>query len=647
MDEKENRSLINRILTASRDLKGARVATSIFINKASIEEAKFFVEYMDSEDSVVRKLARFIIGQKGVVEALPKLLTMFEKEVNGITFLPEEEYKESIKYPNIIDILETIFSIVKENNIKDENLLNRSFEIFKRTKNEDLRFTLIKLICFMGDKLEFFLKFFDDLGEKEKRALYYIYSFKSDPKRMELFNKALGDDKNFEYVVANLLKFKEGRLLLNERLAFLNNFKINIVLKSMLDGSYPELEPSLLKLLDNESKYIVNLAIENLKKCVDKEFPIDQFIFFLENNYSEDMIKSSLELIEEYNKEEAFDIFLEALEKQPLIQNKSIIIEHIAEIIKKQEIADNELTSKILNIVLNYFNVYNSKRDELYISVLKLLGYLKYDKSSTVKYVKSKIIKFMKMYENSITTTLKNNISETFVKLNQIISKFEEIESKIKELEILFNIDVSKVDYDRIVKLKKQLEEIENLDEDNRIKLEEFLCKVYDFSREDWKKREISVELLGIYGDKETLKFLKDVYEKEHSLGVKLAAQSAIKNLYRNLKVLDSVLVIEKLYYINKLLKDYFESELFKVFSLKSVEEVGKIKSREYVHAFISDEFFEALDGSERDSLEKVSKSIVIVTNNPEKYLNLNNEKYSVLKKPFNKEVLESLYGSE
>jgi len=647
MDEKEKNILINKILNASKDLKSARVAASIFINKSTDDEAKFFIDYLDSEDNHVRKLVRYIIGQKGIIDALPQLMALLNKEIQNLTFIPEEEYKESAFYPNIIDILESIFSIVKENNIKDDELLNKLFEIFKRTKNEDLRFTLIKLICYLGDKIDYFLKYFDDLGEKEKRALYYVYSFKEDPNRLKIFEKGLNDDKNFEYVIANLLKFEQGRIFLNEKLVQMNNFKINIVLKAMLDGSYPELEPALLKLLNNESKYIINLAIENLKKTIDENFPIEQFIFFLENNYSTDMIKSSLEIVEEFKPDEAIDIFLNALEKQPLVQNKAVIIDYLTELIKREGIKDIELSKRILNDLIHNFDTYSSKHDDLYVSILKLIVLLKFESSNEAKWLKSKLIKFLKTYENGMTKSVKNNISEFFVKLNQIISRFEEAESKIKDLLVLFNIDVNKIDYERIVKLKKQLEEIEYLDDENRNNLEQFLYKVYKESNEDWKKREIVVELLSIYGDKETLKFLKQVYEKESSLGVKLAAQNAIKNLYRNLKVVNNILIIENLFYINKLIKDYFESELYKVFNLSNADELNNLKNKEFDFVFISENIFDNLNDEKKDILEKISKKIVIIASKIERYNNLDMNKYSTLKKPFNREVLESLYGTE
>ena len=140
MEEKERKELIHKITNADNDPKNARVAMTVFINKADDEEAKLFLKYLDHGDPAVKKIARSILGQKAIVEACDPLILEFLAVVNNLTFMPDEEYKENYYYVNLSEILETIFNIVKTNPYQNDAFYSRLVEIFKKTKNEDLRF---------------------------------------------------------------------------------------------------------------------------------------------------------------------------------------------------------------------------------------------------------------------------------------------------------------------------------------------------------------------------------------------------------------------------------------------------------------------------------------------------------------------------
>jgi hypothetical protein len=249
MEEKEKKELIAKILNADNDPKISRVAVTVFINKATPQEAGYFLDFLHHHHPAVKKIARFIVGQKSIVEALKPLLQEFYNVVGTLNFMPDEEYKESHYYPNLIEILETIFNICRKKCIQDKDFYTKVVQIFKNTRNEDLRFTLIKLLGLMGGQFDYFLEIYDDMTEKERRALYYVYTIVEEPKRLQVYKKGLEDDRNFEYVISNMLSFEQGRLALGETLLSLGNLKKQTVLKKLLQtkGKYPEFNKVLIK----------------------------------------------------------------------------------------------------------------------------------------------------------------------------------------------------------------------------------------------------------------------------------------------------------------------------------------------------------------------------------------------------------------
>ena len=650
MDSKEIKELIDKILNVDGDPKGSRVAATVFINKASKEEARVFLDYLDHTNPSIKKIARQILGQKGITEAIDKLLAEFYGVVGDLTFMPDEEYKEKHYYTNIIEILETIFAIVKSQDIKNEELFKKIDEIFKRTKNEDLRFTLIKLIGVLGDRLDYFLKIFDDLTEKERRALYYVYTFVEHPNRLEVFRRGLEDDRNFDYVVANMLNFEEGKKSLNEQLISMGNYNKQAVLKKLQEGKYPEFNDVLLKLLNDKNKYLVELAIDNLKRSISPGASLQPFVDMVETGYSPEGISGALEIINHFVKRHPEDIYLQGLEKQPSHKNKTIILDFLIEKLKTDIKITEALTDKVLHSLLIYFDNYSKEREELYVSIFKIIASLLYPNSGKLKAVKKKVVNFKKEYDNRLSNTFRNNFGEFMVKINQMIARFEESESKVKNVAVLFDIDPSKIEHNRMLKLKEQLLELAYLDEETLGRLVEFLSRISGMEKLDWKVRTVALDLLGDYGGTGDIPVLMKIIDTESSLAVKTNAQKALKKIEeKHAHDIESVLVMEPLFYLQKILNEFFRGQAFRVFNLDEVSKFSDLYDKKFKFIAVSEnlltpdltqELFNYVD-------DHIDSHLLVVTANPDKwegYQDLPNIRF--VKKPFNNEsLLQAISG--
>jgi len=355
---------------------------------------------------------------------------------------------------------------------------------------------LIKLISIMGDRFDYFMEIFDDLTQKERRALYYVYVYVEDPKRLALYKKGLEDDRNFEYVISNMLLFPEGRKSLADQLLNLGNYNKQTVLKKLQQATFPEFNDVLIKLLSDKNKFLVELSIEILKNNVSSDFSIAPFIQLVETGYSPEGIQGALEIIAHFVKKNPEDIYLDGLDKQPSHKNKTLILDFFIDQLKNNIKPSEHMTEKVLPKMLVYFDVYTKEKEELFLSIFKIIPTLFFSDSATLKNIKKKIVSFKRQFENRLSTQFKNNMGEFVVKLNQISARFEESESKVKNVSVLFDIDKHKIDHDRMLKLRDQLKEIDVLDDESTAKLGAFLVEMYEAAKLDWKIRSVSVELL-------------------------------------------------------------------------------------------------------------------------------------------------------
>jgi hypothetical protein len=648
MEEKEKKELITKILNVDNDPKMSRVAVTVFINKATQEEARYFLDYLNHHSPAVKKIARSIVGQKTIVEALKPLFREFYNVVGSLNFMPDEEYKESHYYPNLIEILETIFNICREKCISDKDFYTRVVQIFKNTRNEDLRFTLIKLLGLMGGQFDYFLEIYDDTTEKERRALYYVYTIVEEPGRLEIYKKGLEDDRNFEYVISNMLSFEEGRLALSETLLSLGSLKKQTVLKKLqqTEGKYPEFNNVLIKLLSDKNKFLAELAIENLKTSPSFLLELDPFIEMMETGNSPEGIRGAMEIITHFVKKNPENIYLKGLEQQPSHRNKHVILEFFLKELKNNIRQTEELTEKVLPQLLVFFDNYSKEKEELFISIFKIIPVLKFPSGAKIRAVKKKIITFEQEFEEQFSHTFMNNLDEFLVKVNHMATRFEETESKLKNIKVVFDIDPTQIDHERLMKLKQQLEEIDDLDKETHAKLVQFLLTMYEAGI-DWKIKTTTIELLGEYGGIKEIPKLSQVAEKESSLAVKINAQKAIKKIEeKHADAIQSVLILEPLFYIRKKLSEFFKSQAFRVFNLTEVERFGEIITKPFRFLVISDSLLD--EGFTRQVFDYMDTNLdtilIIVTANPDSldiFKEIPNIRF--LKKPFNDDLLQEV----
>lgn len=644
MEEKEKKELINKILGVDNDLKVARVASTVFMNKATKEEAAYFLGYLDHNSPAVKKIVRSILGQMGVTQAFPLLIGEFYTAVKTLTFMPDAEYKEAYFYTNLIEILETLFNLVRLEKLADESFYNRVSEIFKRTKSEDLRFSMIKLLGIMGDQIDYFLQIYDDMTEKERRALYYVYTFSLDPRRLAFYKKGMEDEKNFEYVVSNLLSFEEGRKFLANELLTLGSYNKQTVLKKLQEGRYPEFNDTLIKLLGDKNKFLVELSIENLKNNISSDFSMEPFQKIVETGYSPDAIAGALEIIAFFVKTHPENIYLDGLERQPSHRNKTVILDFFIEQLKSGIPLNEDLTEKVVPKLLVYFENHAKEKEELYLSIFKIIPSLLYNQSGKLRHIKKTVINFMKTFEKRLPVPFKNNVSEFLVKINHMIGRFEESEQKLKNIHILFDIDPQKIDHDRMIKLKDQLKDFDSLDTHTLERLINFLVTMYDVVKVDWKIKAVAIELLGDYGNLSVIPRLKDTIEKESSLAVKVSAQKAVSKIEeRHASSIQYVLIVEPLFYLQKKLCEYFNARAFRTTCLKEVEKFESLNQVPFRFLVISETLFnDTFTQLVFDYLdEHLDAILVIVTANPEEmeaFKDIPNVRF--LKKPFNDENL-------
>jgi hypothetical protein len=270
-----------------------------------------------------------------------------------------------------------------------------------------------------------------------------------------------------------------------------------------------------------------------------------------------------------------------------------------------------------------------------------------YPNSGKVKAVKQKILGFTKEFDSRLSNTFRNNWKEFVVKLNHMIARFEESEAKVKNIVILFDIDATKIDHPRMMKLKEQVAELEYFDEDTKARFVKFLAEMVSEPKIDWKVKTVALDLLGEYGAAPELAVLANAVETETSLAVKTNAQKALKKIEERCAAdIESVLVMEPLFYLQKVLNEFFKAQAYKVFNLAEVSKFEQVAEKFFKYIAVSENFltpefmqqlFDYVDENDESTL-------IIVTASPDKwqqYKDIPNIK--LLKKPFNNDVLKEV----
>lgn len=591
MKDAEKRVLIDRILKASADAKGSRIAASVFINHATAEDAAYFLQYLDSADPPQRKAARQIVGAFGLTEAIPVLQKELAGVIGSLTFLPEAEFREAQFYPNLVDIFETLFAIVRTNRAKNDELLALAEGVFPRTTNEDLRFTLLKLIAFLGDRFASLFALYPSLSDKEKRALYYVYSLIEAPDRGQLYQAGLADEKNFDFVVANMLKFPEGERLLMEALPDMGDSGRQVVLGKLLDQPVEGMEEALIDLIQGEGhKYTIDLATEVLKKSTSPQFPLTRFRSFLNEGASADLVRSAMEILAHFDPSGTPAVLVEAFAKQPHLRNRTLICERLVHLIKGERLLAEKMAGPLLNVLLPVFDHASGEYEEYLVAVCRLLSILVYPHSGALKNARKKVLEFFKGHEASLTPVVKNNIGELIGRFHTMLARLEESEERIQNILRLLEVDAGRIDADRLQKLRDQLRELPVIDPESAEKLRRFFFELHRSGGEDWKKRRIAFELLGDYGLPDDLPAIRRIAAGEASLGVRTAAAEAIKAIAGRFSLPPPrILVLETLPYVQKLLGDFLTARLYDFRLARTIEEAGLERQEEFSHIFVSE----------------------------------------------------------
>ncbi len=640
MNETELKNLRDRILKAASDPKGARIAVSVFNNQARREDALFFLDYLASNDPAQKKMARLVLGNFGVLEALPPLVEEIEAAIGHLTFLPADESREAVLFPGLIEAFETVFAIIRAGEVKDRELAEKCEEIFKKTRNEDLRFTLIKIILFSKQNFDFFLELWPKLSDKEHRAVYFTSSLVNDPARSKVFQLGLQDENNFEFAVSNMIRSPEGIDLLAAVLPGMEDAQKQIVLNKLNDEKIYALEEALINIIrDDKNRYITDLAVEILKKGKKDSFPIEMFLGFLNTGYTAEMVRSSLELVEYFLQGDAVSSLINALEKQPLFKNKSLILEKLVKVVKTHHGLDGELSQRILAILMPYFESYSEEKEDLLITILRILPQLLYSGSIQLKNVRRRLLEYVKFHEAGISVPLKNNFQEGLAKLSQLSGKFEESEAKTRKLLLLFDIDPHKIESERISFLKEELKEIDSLGDEFQQKLEQYLVSIVGDEKQDWRKRALSLELLGDYGKRNSIELLQNLARTEKSLGVKVSAQQAVKRIRQRWHLPEpALLLLESIFYAVKLITDFCLANEIKCLCLKDISEFPAHAEQEFETIMLSDAFLGRPEIKQLSDYLAARKQVrlLIMTADPQKVPSDLLPAHTILPRPFN-----------
>lgn len=650
MNEQERNAIIKKILDVDKDPKASRVAASVFINGCTEEEAKFFLQYLDHDNKEVVKVARKILGQMGVKGAVDPLIAEFLQSIGNLTFMPDAEYKENNFYINLIEILESVYPIMLKHKIKNDELLKHLDGIFKKTGNEDLRFSLMKIMGYLGDRYDYFMQFYDKFSAKEKRALYLTYSMVEHPGRGELFRKGLNDAPNFEFVLHRMLNFKEGQTIINQNLENFSASNKQSLLQKLLDGEvYDEFLDVLIKFLNDDNNFIVDLSKDCLKKGLIGKFPVEQFKTFIETGYTPTLVNASIELMGHFVTEGVEDLLLTAFDKQALYPNKTLILEELFARVKKGGASITiEFSKKLLERVLAVFDNYSDEKEPLYISVLKIITHLKYGSSIELKNVRIRVLAFARENQGKLPKPVQNNFSEAVARINSLIAKLEASEKQLKDITQLFDLPPGKIEAERITALGEQLSEIEIIDDKTREDLLIFMDKLFDSAVNDWKKRGEIIKILGEYCSEEHVAFIKKLSLEDSSLGVRVNAAEALKKVRERLGVIEeNVFIAANLFYINKLLTDYFESMAIDCESIQGNEVLPSLKKTKFSHIFLADALYNEQEFKViLEYMNKTGCKLVIITADADKFKSyLYRKDIQLMGKPFNKETIQKVFN--
>jgi hypothetical protein len=647
MDKQEKIDLINKIFDVKNNPKTARLSLSRFVQRADSKDGEQFLEYLKSKDDIKKKIARNIVGQLSVTDALEILIPEFLESTESLTFLPDLEYKERMFYKNLVEILESIFLIIANEKEKADHssFLFKLEEIFKKTKNDDLRFSLIKLIAFLGNRINHFIKIYSALGDKEKRALFYVYTLKEEEGRMLIYQKGYEEKSNFEFLLLNLLKFQAGREFLNKQLPQANDREKELILKKISDTKSKEFNETLIELLKSENKFIITLAKDILLRTLEGSFEPERFINLLKTGYSNDLVKTCLEIVGKFISTGIENILFDAFQTQTIHVNKNEILNFMISNFKLQKKLSLECSNKLVPVISQYFETYKSENDEMLVSIMKLYTILKYEHSIQVKKIKTRILRFVKQYDKSLALVVKNKANESINGLNKIINRLEQNENKIKTVLNLMEIEPGKIDSNRLTTFKNELDQLKIIDRESLDKINVFLLKIYEHSPNNWKKRAESAKIFAKYGNRESLPRLIEIEQNEKSFGVNIALKESIEVLKEKFEEHNSVLILTPLFYINKLISTFFEKISYKIDSIKEIDQLSRFSQKHYNYIFLSDSYHDIIDFALlRKMTEQKGGLVIIVISNqdPQKiYEKFGRANITLLNKPYNDQNIQ------
>ena len=658
MKEKEKQDLIQRILGVTKDRKSARVAASIFVNRADGRDAAFFLDYLDHPDMMIRKMARGILAQMGVWEAWPLLWKEWQDAVGSLTFMPDEEYREERFFSNLTEILEGLGTLAQKKGYQDVARYRELEKIFLRTHNEDVRFGLIKLMALLGGQEAYarLMEFYGDYTDKERRALYYIYAYVPVEGRMELYKKGLKDPANHEFALTNMMGFSEGRAMLAADLARMDLSAKQLVLRVLQTEKHPDFIEPLIEMLGGDNRFVAEGSAELLKDLLGGggagAFPRERFQEMVATGYLPHQVQSAMNLLRHALGPKAVDLLLDALSRQALYPNKAIILEGIFLCLKEQKRVPSHLGGRLVELLLPAFDSLSEEREPFQLTALKVFSHLDLAQSLQLKTLRKVLLGFFRQHEASLSVTLKNNMTETLGRIGQSIARAEQDEQKRRDIELLFDLPLEKLEASRMERLGEQIEEAGVGDEAFRERLDRFLQDVYARAGEDWRKRTETVKLAGRFGGPNLHPWLLDVAREDGSLGVRVAAQGSAEQCAARWDLeARRALVQVPLFYLRKLIGDACQEMHLPVVLVEGSEPLlsGEVPRAQVV--FLSEELIPGADPAaylETLRSRTDAKRVVVVVGESEAWRDIVLPWLVLLKKPFRQEhVLALLQGGD
>ncbi len=646
-------SLENKILNGDKDIKSANNAKNIIIKNVDKKDCHIFIPHLKHENSVVRSLSRQIIVAKKIEEALPDLEKDFIIISKDLEFSKEKEKDELKFFSEITSIGNTIFALAPKNNYQNKDIENITKKIDDNSVNDKLKATAMKLSCLFDNTL--FKKYFveyKNLSEVEKGSLYKIAMVIENEEKWELYKIGINDKNNQDFIITQLIKDNKGLNFLKDEIANMQNNALLIMLNGIIKSTTNEQDftiiiPALEKLLERPEKNLLELATKSLMNIYKDNFPKEKYDNILKTSSNTSLVNATSLLLIHFQANDKYLKLklLDGVKEQEKIENKVIILNHLLQLIREDKEINTQSDENILNYFFQLWEMnYFKEADDLYVIISKIIPHLKIGKSSMLKKCKSRMLAFISKNEKKLQRMVVNNIHESIANFAVSISKLEEEEQKIKDIKILFDIPKEKISEKRLDALDHQLNNITLIDYELQLILSDFLKELFEFNTNNWQIRAKIAKIFKKYNVREDYDFLLSKLKEEESLGVQLNIKETIKEL-RNKYLIEekSILIIEPLFYINKLICNFLEKNKENLISIKSFDELKEeLIRKKYKLIFIDDSLIN------EDSLNKIKEieydNIVIISSDTKKFENTiikDNKSNLTLPKPFNEEKIK------